>query len=254
MLKHRIIPTLLLKDNTLLKGVNFNSWRTVGSALPAIKVYNLREVDELILLDVSATLDCRRPDFEAISELASECFVPFTVGGGIKSIEDIKELLRSGADKVCINSSIYSNPDFIIEAVNYFGSQCIVASIDVMRNNSLGYECYSYSGTKSTGISIYNWITEVERLGVGEILITSIDYDGTMQGYDFELFSSISSTVNVPIIAAGGAGNYQHFVDAINKCNVSAVAAASMFHFTEQTPLKAKYYMQKNGVPVRILR
>jgi imidazole glycerol-phosphate synthase subunit HisF len=252
LLKYRLIPTLLLKDSTLVKGVGFNSWRRVGAALPAIKVYNLREVDELILLDISATPDCREPDYDVISDLAAECFVPFTVGGGISSIEHIKKLLRAGADKVCINSAAYAEPEFIKEAVKYFGSQCIVISIDVKKNTTSEYECYSHCGKKNTGKSLIQWASELETIGVGEIILTSIENDGLMQGYDIELYEQLNILVSMPVIASGGASTYQDFVAVIEKGGASAVAAASIFHFTEQTPFEAKSYMQDNDILVRL--
>jgi cyclase len=251
MLKVRIIPTMLWKDVGLVKGIGFDSWRRTGTLLPAVKVYNTRQVDELILLDISATAENRAPDFDMISEVSAECFVPFTVGGGISGISHIRELLLAGADKVCVNSIAYRDPEVVREACERFGSQCIVASIDARRTADGSYECHSHSGSRATGKPPVEWARELEAIGVGEILITSIDRDGTMQGYDLELIRSISQAVAIPVIASGGAGGYGHFLSAITEAGASAVAAASMFHFTEQTPLEAKRYLGSRSVPVR---
>ncbi len=250
MLKTRIIPTLLWKDTTLVKGVGFDSWRRVGTMIPAIKVYNTRQVDELIVLDITATRGDREPDYSMINEFAAECFVPLTVGGGVTSNEVIKQLLRAGADKVSVNTAIYENPQIIEQGVKKFGKQCIIASIDVKNENGK-YMCYSRSGTTSTGRHLLDVVKQVYELGVGEILVTSIDLDGTMMGYDVEMVRQVSDSVDIPVIAAGGAGNYFHMLDALEKGKASAVAAASIFHFTEQTPLEAKDYLGSKGISVR---
>jgi len=252
MLKTRIIPTLLWKDVGLVKGVGFDSWRRVGSLLPAIRVYNTRQVDELILVDITATVDSRCPDFEMINEISSECFVPFTVGGGIKSTDDIKQLLRSGADKVSINSAAFKNPKLITDGARFFGSQCIVGSIDVKKSPSGKYDCYSRSGTKNEHIEVGSWAKRLEQLGAGEILITSIERDGTMRGYDLNLIRTVTKAVSIPVIASGGAGNYEDLYKAIEKGKASAVAAASIFHYSERTPMEAKEYLAKKNIPVRI--
>lgn len=254
MLKTRIIPTLLWKNLGLVKGIGFDSWRRVGSLLPAIRVYNTRQVDELILVDITATSDKRRPDFETINEISCECFVPFTVGGGISTTDDIKELLRAGADKVAINSAAFRNPELISEGAQMFGAQCIVVSIDAKKNSKGEYICYSYSGTKSEHVEVGKWAKQVESLGAGEILITSIENDGTMKGYDVNLIKLVAKAVSIPVIASGGAGNYEDMFKAIDKGKASAVAAASIFHYTEQTPMEAKQYLHEKGVPVRINR
>lgn len=251
MLKIRVIPTLLFKSVGLVKGIGFNSWRRVDTVLPAIKVYNMREVDELILLDIVATDENREPDYEAIREFSQECFVPFTVGGGIKTIEHIKQLLRAGADKVSINSSSFVNLDLIKEGAKMFGSQCIVASIDAKIGDDGKYYCYSYAGKVNTGLEVGEWAKRLEDSGAGEILVTSIELDGTMSGYDLELTKIITDTVRIPVIASGGAGNYKHMEEAIKYAGASAVAAASIYHFTEQTPKEAKMYLASKGIPVR---
>jgi imidazole glycerol-phosphate synthase subunit HisF len=251
MLKTRVIPTLLWKDTTLVKGVGFDSWRRVGTMIPAIKVYNTRQVDELIVLDITATGDNREPDYLMINEFAAECFVPLTFGGGVNSVEIIKRLLRSGADKISVNSAIYDSPDIIEQGVKRFGKQCIVASIDVKKEGD-DYICYSRSGSMSTKRQLDEVVQTVYELGVGEILITSIEQDGTMNGYDIEMIRSVSDKVDIPVIASGGAGNFAHMHQALIQGRASAVAAASIFHFTEQTPLEAKDYLANRGIPVRV--
>jgi cyclase len=249
MLKTRIIPTLLWKDVGLVKGVSFNSWRRIGSVLPAIKVYNTRQVDELIILDITAGAEERDPDYNSINDFSAECFVPLTVGGGIHTVEHIRKILRAGADKVAINSASYKNIDIIRDGTEKFGSQCIVASIDTKKIDGK-YECFSQGGTLPTGKDPVSWAKELESNGAGEILITSIDRDGTMEGYDLELVQDIANAVKIPVIASGGAGNFNHMHEAL-KHGATAVAAASMFHFTEQTPMEAKSFLKEHGIPVR---
>lgn len=251
MLKVRIIPTLLWKGPGLVKGIGFDSWRRVGTILPAVKVYNMREVDELVVMDITATAENRQPDFAAVAEFAHECFVPLTIGGGIRKIEDIKELLRSGADKVSINSAAYDNPDLIAQAADFFGSQCVVVSIDARKESDGRHQCYAASGSLPTGREVSGWAAEMERHGAGEILVTSIEKDGTMSGYDLELIRKVSEAVSIPVIASGGAGTYRHFHEALTMGKAQAVAAASLYHFTEQTPLEAKMYLKSRGIMVR---
>ena len=252
MLKVRVIPTLLWKDFGLVKGIAFDSWRRVGPVLPAIRVYNARDVDELILVDIMASRMSAVPDYESISDFASECFVPLTVGGGINCIEHIKRLLRAGADKVCINTAAYANPRLIEEASKRFGAQCVVASIDARHLEGGRYVCCSYAGTHVTDKEPAAWAKEMQDRGAGEILMTSVERDGSMQGFDLALIEQIAGTVSIPVIASGGAGTYEHFRQAIQQAGAAAVAAASMFHFTEQTPAEAKNYLNAAGVPVRI--
>jgi imidazole glycerol-phosphate synthase subunit HisF len=252
MLKVRVIPTLLWKQFGLVKGIGFDSWRRIGPVLPAVKVYNQREVDELILVDIVAHQSSDDLDFESIKEFGQDCFVPLTVGGGIIRIEQVQKLLRAGADKVCVNTSAYSSPELVREIAKRHGTQCVVASIDVRQNPSgRGWMCFSHSGSHPTGREIIAWASEIEDRGAGEILITSIERDGTFEGYDLALIEAVVYAVKIPVIASGGAGNYQHMVDAVKQSGASAVAAASMFHFTEQTPEGAKAAMQKAGIPVR---
>jgi imidazole glycerol-phosphate synthase subunit HisF len=251
MVKIRVMPTLLFKDVGLVKGVGFNSWRRTGSALQAIKVYNMRGVDEIVLVDITATKDGRPPDFAMIDDLADECFMPMTVGGGVKTSDDIGRLLSVGADKVCLNSHALATPELIAEGAKSYGSQCIVVSIDVMRKADGSTEVFSHSGTQPTGLDPVDWAKRAEALGAGEILLTSIDRDGTFSGYDIELTSNVTRAVSIPVIASGGAGNYQHMAEVLEGSGVSAVAAASIFHFTEQTPAEAKKYLASRGHHVR---
>jgi cyclase len=221
--------------------------------MQSVKVYCLREVDELIFLDINATLEKRRPDFNLIDDFTDECFMPLTVGGGVRTLEDVRDLLRCGADKVAINSAAVNNPEFIREAAKKFGSQCIMVSIDTRKDLNNGkYEVYIHSGTKATGKDVVAFATEIENLGAGEILLTSIDKDGTMEGYDIDLIKSVTDVVSIPVIASGGAGNFEHMHEAIEEGKASAVAAASIFHFTQMTPLEAKYFLRQEGINVRI--
>ena len=253
MLKVRIIPTLLYKNFGLVKGTAFDSWRRVGGVLQAVKVYNLREVDELIFLDISATLEERSPDFSLIDDIADECFMPLTVGGGVRSLEDVSRLLKVGADKIAINTIAVENPSFIRSAADAFGSQCVVVSMDYRRVDSHRYEIFTHSGRKATGLSPEQFAMECEGLGAGELLLTSIDHDGMMNGYDVECLRRVAESVSIPVIASGGAGNFHHMVEALHVGKASAVAAASIFHFTEQTPLEAKAYLKMKGIPVRMI-
>ncbi len=218
--------------------------------MPAIKIYNQREVDELLFLDILAHNGDDELDFEAIAELGSECFVPLTVGGGIRRIEQVQQLLRTGADKVSVNTEAYARPQLVTEIASRFGVQSVVASIDVRQFDG-DWTCFSHAGQCATERKVGEWAREMEARGAGEILLTSIDRDGTMQGYDLALIEKVVRSVNIPVIASGGAGNYQHMVDAVVRGGASAVAAASIFHFTEQTPAGAKSALAAAGVPVR---
>lgn len=250
MLKTRVIPTLLWKQFGLVKGMGFDSWRRVGPVLPAIKVYNQREVDELVLVDIIAHKIDDDLDFESIAEFGQDCFVPLTVGGGIRRIEQVQRLLRAGADKVSINTAAYSNPDLINQIASRHGVQCVVASIDV-RSHGAGWVCYSNAGSIATGRQVIDWARELEDRGAGEIIITSIERDGTMSGYDLPLIELLATALKIPVVASGGAGSYQHMVDAVVQAGASAVAAASIFHFTELTPAGAKDALAAAGVNVR---
>lgn len=251
MLKVRVIPTLLWKNVGLVKGVAFDSWRRVGTVLPAIKVYNARDVDELFVADISATAEGRGPNARGVADFASFCFVPLTVGGGVRSVDDAVALLRAGADKVALNTAALEQPELIGALAARFGVQCVVASIDV-RGDRGAYEAVTRSGRTPTGRDPVSLAVELQDRGAGEILLTSIERDGTMKGYDLALIEAVASRVTIPVIASGGAGSYADMIAAIRDGGASAVAAASMFHFTEQTPLGAKRALADAGLPVRL--
>lgn len=249
--KIRVMPTLLFRDIGLVKGVSFDSWRRTGSALQAIKVYNMRDVDELVFLDIRATPDQRAPDFLQIDELADECFMPMTVGGGVRTSDHIGQLLAVGADKVAINTGALLNPTLIRDGAVRYGTQCIVISIDVLQHANGRFEVMSHCGKQPTGRDPVEWAKEAEQLGAGEILLTSINRDGTFEGYDIALTRAVVDAVKIPVIASGGCGSYQHMADVLRDSKADAVAAASIFHFTEQTPREAKHYLRQQGFHVR---
>ena len=252
MLKTRVIPTLLFRDHGLVKGKGFHSWRRVGSALPAVRVYNMRQVDELIFVDITATAERRPPDLDTVRELADECFMPLTVGGGIRTVHDVENLLKAGADKIALNSAAIERPALIREVSERFGAQCVVVSIDARRENDASYLAVTHAGTKPSGREVCAFAREAESLGAGEILITSIERDGMLSGYDIELVASVSSSVKIPVIAAGGAGTPDHFVDVVKRGKASAVAAGAIFHFTEVTPLEVKQHLSAHGIETRL--
>lgn len=250
MLKVRVIPTLLWRAPGLVKGIGFDSWRRVGTVLPAVKVYNMRDVDELIVADITASTEKRAPDHDTVADFSSYCFVPLTVGGGIRNVDEIARLLRAGADKISLNSAALDDPELVTAAARCFGAQCVVASVDFRRRENGTAVCASHSGTIDTGRLASEWARELADRGAGEILLTSIDRDGTMEGYDLDIITEVSAAVSIPVIASGGAGTYQHMVEAV-QAGASAVAAASIFHFTEQTPAEAKKALHAAGIPVR---
>lgn len=220
--------------------------------MQAVKVYNMREVDELVFLDITATDEDRPPDYDTVDELADECFMPMAVGGGIRNIEDVRHLLQVGADKVVVNTAAVEIPELVSQIAGKFGSQCVVVSIDAKQSASGDHKVYTHSGSLPTGIHPVDLAKKAERLGAGEILITSIDQDGTLSGYDIELTKKVSEAVSIPVIASGGAGSYADMAAVLKQARVSAIAAASIFHFTQQTPLEAKRYLRELGVNVRI--
>ncbi|MDP7069114.1 MAG: imidazole glycerol phosphate synthase cyclase subunit, partial [Candidatus Peribacteraceae bacterium] len=239
---------LLCDGTTLIKGVGFDSWRGICSPLQAVRLFNMREVDELVFLDIRATEQNRSPDFALISSLADSCFVPLAVGGGVRSVEDARNLLMAGADKVVLNSAAYENPQLVSDLVQKFGSQCVVISIDVRS----GKNVTTHSGREETNKNVVEFAKEMEEAGAGEILLTSVERDGTMEGYDIPIIRSVVDKVSIPVIASGGAGNYEHMAQALKDGGASAIASSSMYHFTGQTPLMAKKYLHENGFTVRM--
>ena len=250
MLKVRVMPTLLYKDYGLVKGIAFDSWRRTGSAMQQIKVYNLREVDELVFLDITANAEDRDPDYELIDDLADDCFMPMTVGGGIRTLDQARRVLQVGADKVAINTGAVESPTLVNAIAEEFGTQCVVVSIDYRLRGDGRREVFTHSGRRAAGLDAIEFAMEAERRGAGEILFTSIERDGTFQGYDIEGVRRVVAAVSIPVIASGGAGHYQHMVEVVG-AGASAVAAASIYHFTEQTPAGAKQALHAAGVPVR---
>ena len=247
MLKIRIMPTLLHRGAGLVKGVGFDSWRTVGAPLQAVRVYNLRQVDELVFLDIDATREGRDPDYALIDDLADDCFMPLTVGGGVRSAEHVVRLLEVGADKVAIGSACLEVPGLVTDVARRFGAQCVVASVDVSRDHHVVIR----SGTQPTELDVVAHCRRLESEGAGEILLTSVERDGTMQGYDVELCRRVSDAVSIPVIASGGAGSIAHVSEVLRDGGASAAAMASVFHFTELTPLEIKAGLAAEGFPVR---
>jgi len=250
MLTRRIIPCLDIKNGRTVKGVNFEGLRDAGDPVELAKRYSEEGADELVFLDITATLEKRKTLKELVKKIAAEINIPFTVGGGIKTNEEIEELLKSGADKVSLNSSIVKNPDLINEASRNFGAQAVVAAVDAKKTGD-SWNVFIKGGTEDTGLDAIKWMQEVEERGAGEILLTSMDRDGTKSGFDIELLSIVNELVRIPVIASGGAGNIQHCVEVVLKANADAVLAASIFHFKEVEIKDLKNEMIKNGIDVR---
>jgi len=251
MLTRRVVVCLDVKGGRVVKGTQFVQLRDVGDPVALASRYEQEGADEVVFLDISASAEERGTLLDVARRTAESLFVPLTIGGGVRTVDDVGRALRSGADKVSINSAAVVRPEILTEAAERFGSQCVVASIDVRRSDDNELRCLSYSGTRDTGREPVDCAREVVDRGAGEILLTSVDRDGTMTGYDLDLIGRVAAAVAVPVIASGGAGTYQHMVDAVTKAGASAVAAASMFHFTEQTPAEAKAAMHAAGIPVR---
>jgi len=251
MLTKRIIPCLDIKNGRTVKGVNFEGLRDAGDPIELAERYSSEGADELVFLDISATQEKRKTLVPLVREIARHINIPFTVGGGIKTVEEIEALLHAGADKVSLNSSIVKDPELITRAADRFGSQCVVAAVDAKRTDS-SWSVFVKGGTEDTGIDAIEWMEEVTRRGAGEILLTSMDRDGTKSGFDLELLSEINRRVSIPVIASGGAGTIQHCIDAVNEGNADAVLAASIFHFQEIEIKKLKKVMAEAEIPVRI--
>ena len=250
MLKVRIIPCLDVDKGRVVKGVNFVDLVDAGDPVEQAKVYDLAGADELCFLDITASSEGRETIFDVISQTAEQCFMPLTVGGGVRSLGDIRKLLLAGADKVTINTAAIHNPDFVQEAALKFGSQCIVVAIDAKRKNT-HFEVFTHGGRNETGIEAIEWAERMTGFGAGEILLTSMDRDGTKSGFNIELTKAISDSVAVPVIASGGVGTLEHMVEGIRDANASAVLAASIFHFGVYSIEEVKTYMAAAGVAVR---
>ena len=251
MLKYRIIPCLDVKDGRVVKGVNFENLTDAGDPVSQAQFYYQAGADELCFLDINASKENRSTMFEMVKKVAEKCFIPFTVGGGVSKIEDFSTLLKCGADKISINSSAIENPQLIRDASKKFGAQCVVVAIDVKKNSSGNYEVFTRGGSKATGLDAINWAIEAQKLGAGEILLTSMDRDGTKSGYDLDLLQKISLVTNIPLIASGGVGTLEHLAQGL-KSGASAVLAASIFHFKTHSVQEAKEYLKSQNLAVRI--
>ena len=252
MLTKRIIPCLDVTDGRVVKGTNFVNLRDAGDPVDCAVEYNHQGADELVFLDITASSDGRNTMVDVVRKTAERCFMPVTVGGGIRTVEDMRGMLLAGADKVGINTAAVANPDVVSDGAKAFGAQCIVVAIDAKRNEAGdGFEVYTHGGRKPTGIDAVKWAQEMAQRGAGEILLTSMDADGTKDGYDISLTRAVSEAVGIPVIASGGAGNLQHMVDVLEEGKADAVLAASIFHFGQHTVPEAKEYFKGHGVPVR---
>ncbi len=250
MLKNRIIPCLDVKNGRIVKGINFVDLKDAGDPVEQAKIYSDGGADEICFLDITATNENRETIYEVVEKTSKKCFVPLTVGGGIRSVNDISKLLNCGADKVSINTAAVENSKVVEESSLKFGSQCIVVAIDAKKNET-GWEIFTHGGRNPTGINALEFATKMEKCGAGELLVTSMDKDGTQSGYDIDLMKKISSIVNIPIIASGGVGKLDHLVEGI-KSGASAVLAASIFHYGTYSLTEAKQYLASKNIPVRI--
>jgi cyclase len=251
MLKNRIIPCLDVKNGRVVKGINFVDLKDAGDPVEQAKIYSDSGADEICFLDITASNENRDIIYDVVEKTSKKCFVPLTVGGGVRGIEDISKLLNCGADKVSINTAAVQNCNVVIESSKKFGSQCIVVAIDAKQNNQK-WEVFTHGGRNNTGIDALEFAQKMEDSGAGELLVTSMDKDGTQTGYDINLMTKISSMVNIPLIASGGVGNLDHLVDGIKLGNASAVLAASIFHYGKHSVKEAKEYLDSKKIPVRI--
>ena len=253
MLTKRIIPCLDINGGRVVKGVNFVNLRDAGDPVEVAAAYDIAGADEVVFLDITATSDHRRTVVDLVRRVAGRLFIPFTVGGGIRSVDDFREVLREGADKVSINSSAINDPSLISRAAGKFGSQCVVVAVDARRReDGSGWNVFKNGGRIDTGLDALEWIEKAWKLGAGEILLTSMDCDGTKAGYDIELTRAVTDMVDIPVIASGGAGTMEHFYDAIAVGGADAVLAASLFHYKEMEISSLKQYLKDRGVPIRL--
>jgi imidazole glycerol-phosphate synthase subunit HisF len=252
VLTKRIIPCLDVTAGRVVKGVNFVGLRDAGDPVEIAKRYDTQGADELTFLDITATSDGRDLILHIIEDVASQVFIPLTVGGGVRAVADVRRLLNAGADKVSMNSSAVTNPDLVSDAAAYYGSQCIVVAIDAKQTESGTWEVFTHGGRTGTGIDVMDWAREVAKRGAGEILLTSMNRDGSKDGFDLALTAAVSDAVSIPVIASGGVGNLQHLVEGITQGHADAVLAASIFHYGEYTVGQAKEYMAAQGIPVRL--
>lgn len=249
----RVIPCLDVNNGRVVKGVNFVNLRDAGDPVECATAYDKAGADEVVFLDITASSDGRNTVVDMVREVAKKLFIPFTVGGGIRTVEDFKVILREGADKVAVNSAAIKRPELIREAAEKFGSQCVVVAIDAKRREPFdGWNIYLNGGRVDTGIDAIEWAKKAEALGAGEILLTSMDCDGTKEGFDIELTRAVSDVVGIPVIASGGAGKLEHFMEAVTEGHADAVLAASLFHFKELEIREVKEYMKANGIDVRV--
>ncbi len=251
MLTRRIIPCLDVKNGRVVKGVNFVGLRDAGDPVETAELYDKQGADELTYLDITASIENRHTIIDVVERTADKVFMPLTVGGGVRTEDDIRQLLKAGADKVAINTTAVSNPDFIKKAAFRFGTQCIVVAIDAKRSGD-GWEVFTHGGRKATGLDAVQWAKKMRDFGAGEILLTSMDRDGTKIGYDLELTKAVAISVDIPVIASGGVGNLEHLYEGFASGEASAALAASIFHFGEYTIAEAKAYLNAKGIPVRI--
>ena len=252
MLKVRIIPCLDVKDGKVVKGTKFVNLKYAGDPVKQAQIYDKQGADELCFLDITASSDKRNILYNVVKKTAQKCFMPLTVGGGVRSVTDIRKLLLCGADKVSINTAAIKNPGLIKKSSSKFGNQCIVVAIDAKQVKKNKWEIYTHGGRKNTGIDAIKWAKKMEGLGAGEILLTSMDKDGTKSGFDLKLTKKISSSISIPVVASGGVGNIQHLVDGIKIGKASAVLAASIFHYGKYTIRQVKNKMKQKGIAIRI--